>query len=1102
MTTLLIVDDQANNRDYLVTLLRYAGYDTLESANGRSALALVRAHHPALVICDIVMPSMDGFEFVRQLRADADIAATKVVFYTAHYRSEEAETLAAAAGVARVLIKPAEPPAILALVAAELNAPAPKGAALPDSFPDDHLRLLSSKLAGATDELTAANNRLARLVALNLDLASEHVPETLLDKVCHGARSLLEARHAFLRVLERADEDGVHVAASGLDSRDVVRLRAAPRAGGLLERVQRERRLELGTSDGEAGDLGLPFGLPPMRRYVAAPIVSIARRYGWICVAEREDGQEFARADAEVLGILAAQVGRIYENGSLYRSVSRHATRLEQEVQRRTHAERRLAAQYAVSRVLAETHPEAVTAQLLLKTLCTEMQFVTGALWEVDRGVGALTKSAAWPDDRAWSAMQHAPTSSVALGVWREGAPCWVNDVQGLDAAGGMGRDTATGTALAFPVHLHGEIIGIIELRSQVARAAEPDLLASCQTIGTHIAQYLERRAQHRSIERLNRMHRVLSAVNSTIVRVHDRARLYAEFCRIAVALGGFDLAWVGEAQDDQAPRALAAAGPALARIESPESCETDADDANAGVVRRALVERRIVYANDVLKECAAGSPRYARALRHGYRAVIALPLLVGDVLHGCLALFAREPDVFNADELGLLEELAGDIAFALRFIGNSEELSYLASHDPLTGLLNRSAFLARLAPLLGAAIARGGRVALVVADLRRFRYLNESLGRAAGDTLLVELARRLQHGWPEPQYLARVGANAFAGVLLDPVDGGEVAGQVDGLLRAHRNDPFRVDGVAMEVGFAIGIALHPEDGDDAETLFQHAEAAMSVSRATGERYSFYQPDMTSRVAASMRLESRLRQALDAEQFLLHYQPKIDAASGATMGFEALLRWQDPERGLVPPGEFIPLLEESGMIVDVGLWVINRALEDERHLRALGMSPGRIAVNVSARQLQHPQFIDAVRRALRSSGGGAPALDFEITESMLMGDVDQSVEKLRALREMGIDIAIDDFGTGYSSLAYLARLPVNALKVDRSFVATMTESPESMAIVATTISLAHTLNLRVIAEGVETEEQAKLLRLVRCDQLQGYLFGRPRPLDALGPLLR
>jgi len=312
---------------------------------------------------------------------------------------------------------------------------------------------------------------------------------------------------------------------------------------------------------------------------------------------------------------------------------------------------------------------------------------------------------------------------------------------------------------------------------------------------------------------------------------------------------------------------------------------------------------------------------------------------------------------------------------------------------------------------------------------------------------------------------------------------------------------PLTLDASEIRISATAGIALYPNDGAGNETIFANAEAALKQAKSTGSKYLFYAPEMNARVAEKLTLENKLRVALERQEFVLHYQPKVSLKGGEVTGLEALIRWNDPQAGLVPPVKFIPLLEETGMILEVGTWAIHRALEDRRLWERRGLKPPRVAVNVSALQLRQKNFLDVLKEALKDPSGHPCGLDLEITESLIMENIEGNFQKFAALRQLGIDIAVDDFGTGYSSLSYLAKLPVNALKIDRSFVHSMIGSPESATIVSMIVSLAHSLKLKVIAEGVETEEQSKFLRGLGCDELQGFLISRAIPPERVETLL-
>jgi len=286
---------------------------------------------------------------------------------------------------------------------------------------------------------------------------------------------------------------------------------------------------------------------------------------------------------------------------------------------------------------------------------------------------------------------------------------------------------------------------------------------------------------------------------------------------------------------------------------------------------------------------------------------------------------------------------------------------------------------------------------------------------------------------------------------------------------------------------------MFPSDGADADALLRNAEAALKNAKASDEWCMFYTHSMNERVAERLTLENQLRQALDQGEFVLHYQPKVNLVNGKLTSAEALIRWNDPRTGLVPPGRFIPVLEDTGLIYEVGRWALRKAIEDYLRWRAAGLTAVRIAVNVSPLQLRNRGFIAEIRQAIGIDAHAAAGLELELTESLIMEDVKHSIASLQAIRAMSVSIAIDDFGTGFSSLSYLAKLPVDALKIDRSFVIDMTGAPEGLALVSTIISLAHSLKLKVVAEGVETEEQSRLLRLLNCDEMQGFLFSKPVP---------
>lgn len=936
MANILVVDDNATNRKLLSVLLRHEGHATLEASDGEDGLATARAARPQLVISDILMPSMDGYEFVRRLRADPDVGEIPVIFYTAHYHEREARALAQSCGVARVLVKPCPVADILGAVERSLTGvPEAPAAIVAEEFTREHLKLLTNKLSEKAQALQVVNTRLEALTELMVQIAAERDPGVLLEKVCRGARSLLGAKAAVLAVGEAGEPDGVRFATSGIDA-SATPLPAPRIDAGLLGRVQSQQRpLHATAENNELLDTGLPRGYPDPYAFVAVPLMSPTRAHGWLCLLDKVGARGFDATDERVLSILGAQVGRIYENNALYDEVQRHAAQLAVEIE-----ERKLAA---------------------------------------------------------------------------------------------------------------------------------------------------------RKIQQLNRVYAVLSSINSLIVRVSDRAELLRETCRLAVEEGSFRLAWVGWCNSGGAELRVAAFAGEQSGLLQRESFRLDREDAQDSVLAAAWRTREAQVCNDIASESRTVIGR-ADLLARGFRSIAVLPFVLDGRFIGCLSLLADERNFFDAAELKLLAELAGDISFALDHIEKSERLNYLAYYDAVTGLANRTLFLERLALQVAAAAREGHRLALVIEHLDRFDAIQDMLGRSASEDLTRQLADRLTRTVGDAAAVARISPDRFAAILFRFDEERELGHAIDDWRRQWLGAPYVVSGQEVVMTAKAGTAVYPGDGRDADTLLKNAEAALHQARDTGDTHIFYTHGITEGIAERMGLESSMRGALQREEFVLHYQPKVDLRTRRITGLEALLRWQNPEMGFLPPDRFIPLMEENGMIVEVGAWALRRAIEDRRRWLEQGLAAPRIAVNVSTVQIRRAGFVRTVSDILSLAGRDA-GIDIEITESVIMANVAENIQKLTEIRDLGIGIALDDFGTGYSSLGYLAQMPVETLKIDRSFIATMVDDTSSMTLVSSIVSLAHNLKLDTVAEGVETDAQAKLLALLRCDQIQGYLVSKPLAFD-------
>jgi diguanylate cyclase (GGDEF)-like protein len=420
-------------------------------------------------------------------------------------------------------------------------------------------------------------------------------------------------------------------------------------------------------------------------------------------------------------------------------------------------------------------------------------------------------------------------------------------------------------------------------------------------------------------------------------------------------------------------------------------------------------------------------------------------------------------------------------------------EIEQVALHDALTGLPNRTLFAELARGAVAAARRNGTRVALLFVDLDRFKAVNDLFGHAGGDALLRALSTRLQGAVRESDVVCRHSGDEFLVLLQGSNELDAVAGTADRLLQLLEA-PVMIGGREATVSASIGISVFPDDADDHETLVRHADTAMYVAKRLGrDRHSFFRQEFDAQLQASQALERELELALAEEQFELHYQPQVDAGDGATAGCEALIRWRHPERGLVFPGHFIGAAEQCGLIADIGAWALHAACRQIAAWKAAGVPFGSVAVNVSALEFRGRRLLDTLAAAMADNGVQPHELELEITESVLMTDTESTQRIVARLHEIGLPLAVDDFGTGYSSLAYLKHLRPSKVKIDRSFVRDIEDDPDDRVIVQAIVGLAHSLGIRVVAEGVETEGQRGFLRGIGCELIQGYLVSRPQP---------
>ena len=430
------------------------------------------------------------------------------------------------------------------------------------------------------------------------------------------------------------------------------------------------------------------------------------------------------------------------------------------------------------------------------------------------------------------------------------------------------------------------------------------------------------------------------------------------------------------------------------------------------------------------------------------------------------------------------------------------ERIEFLAHHDPLTGLPNRLLLRDRVAQALAQALRMQNRVALMFLDLDRFKTINDSLGHPVGDALLKEVVERLRTCVRDTDTICRQGGDEFI-ILLNDVRDSEAVSRIAEKIHLRMTEPVLVGKHQLSTSFSIGIALGPDDASDFDTLLQKADTAMYHAKEAGRNsHRFFTEQMNRQVVEHLTLENKLRRALDNREFVLYYQPQIDLAEGRIVGVEALIRWNSPEDGLVSPGRFIPVAEASGLIAPIGAWVLREACRQARAWQDAGLPPFVVAVNLSAMQFKRPDLINTVINALVLADLDSQWLELELTESILIQDAESTVDSVRRLKALGVKLSVDDFGTGYSSLAYLKRFAVDKLKIDQSFVRDLGHDPEDSAIVRAIVQMAHSMKLTTIAEGVETQELADLLRLFHCDEAQGFWLAKPLPADELEAFVR
>lgn len=520
---------------------------------------------------------------------------------------------------------------------------------------------------------------------------------------------------------------------------------------------------------------------------------------------------------------------------------------------------------------------------------------------------------------------------------------------------------------------------------------------------------------------------------------------------------------------------------------------------AGVGLPGRVWLTKRPAWVPDVTVD--QNFPRAPAATAVGFKAGLAVPILAGPEVIAVIEFFMFERRKDDEQLIEIVSAVGAQLGSMIQRKRAEETARYLTHFDTLTALPNRALLKDRLNIALGQARRDGDMLALMILVLDRFELLNDTAGYSAGTELLQTVADRLRGLARDGDSVARVGGDRFAMLLPAigrPQDAVHIAKRLLDRLRGRRT----VGDHEFHVTASVGIAMFPADGDDTDTLLSNAEIAMHRAKERGgDEYQLYTPSMNALMVERLSLENGIRRGLERQEFEVYYQPQVDGHSGQIVGAEALVRWNHPDRGLVYPGQFIPVAEEAGLITELGEWVLRVACAQTKLWRDTGPQPLRISVNLAARQCQEAKLVEKIAKVLRDTSLNSDCLELEITEGSFITNAASTIASLRDCREMGVRISLDDFGTGYSSLSYLKNLPIDTLKIDQSFVRTITTDPGGAAITAAIIAMAHILNLKVIAEGVETERQLSFLKERHCDEFQGYLFGKAMPASEFDRVL-
>jgi diguanylate cyclase (GGDEF)-like protein len=724
----------------------------------------------------------------------------------------------------------------------------------------------------------------------------------------------------------------------------------------------------------------------------------------------------------------------------------------------------------------------------------------------------------AGPNADIMKSLKYSPHSGMqgdglAGAAYRSGEPTISNDLASDNYANWDATNPRRSkSAAALPLFSRERVVGVLLFLAAEKGAFTPDLVELLRRLSQNVSfglENLDRTEEKASTEaqkeRLTRMFAALSATNEAIMRANSRNELFRLVCEAVVEGAKFTSTTIALARpDDEFLEIAATTGPMADYIRTLRYSISADKPEGRGLTGTAYRSGQPSVSNDFQADARTSHWHGKTETRSG----AGLPLLIGGKPVGVFLFLSSERGTFTPEFVELLRRLAENVSFALDNFDRVDEkkqaderIQYLATHDGLTGLPNRAMFGELLKTSIAAARRHERQFAVLFIDLDRFKVINDSLGHFSGDKLLAEAGNRLRSTLRASDVVARLGGDEFVVILNDVKEVHQVAVVARSLLAALSR-PLVLSGHECRTTASIGIAMFPKDGTDEHTLTKNADMAMYLAKEDGKNdFRFFTKETRTQSVERLTLETQLRNALELDQFKLHYQPKVDVSTGRVTGVEALLRWIHPELGLLPPMKFIPLAEEIGLIVSIGRWVLRTACAQNMAWQHQGLPPISMAVNLSPRQFSDENLLRDIDDALAESRMPPNLLQLEITESLVMSNVDRAISLLGAVRSRGIRLAIDDFGTGYSSMSLMKQFPIDTIKIDRSFVRHLPDDCQDKAIAQAIIGMGKALGLTVVAEGVETAEQDQFLRDQACDEIQGFLFSKPVPPEAIPSLL-